>query len=179
MELLISVEATDELYSIIRGGPGYTWDQLNENIEKFYDIPNVEVVFAVTVMITNIFNLDKVYDWFTTHHAHRASISMSNVVVHPGYLNIGNMPEELKALAYDKIKHVPNLELWPSKSANSDEGEYQTGIESIRNGLMSSSDDVEECNKQWEWFLRYTADLDRLRKTDTLKYIPEIESYVR
>ena len=62
---------------------------------------------------------------------------------------------------------------------NSDEGEYQTGIESIRNGLMSSSDDVEECNKQWEWFLRYTADLDRLRKTDTLKYIPEIESYVR
>jgi len=179
VELLISVEATDELYSIIRGGPGYTWDQLNENIEKFYDIPNVEVVFAVTVMITNIFNLDKVWEWFATHHAHRASISMSNVVVHPGYLNIGNMPEELKALAYDKIKHIPNLERWPTNSANSDEGEYQTGIESIRNGLMLSNEDEQESDKQWNWFLKYTDDLDRLRKTDTLQYIPEIESYVR
>ena len=178
VELLISVEATDELYSIIRGGASYTWDQLNETIEKFYDIPNVEVVFAVTVMITNIFNLDKVYDWFTIHHAHRASISMSNVVVHPGYLNIGNMPEELKALAYDKIKHIPNLELWPVSSANADEGGYQTGIESIRNGLMTSSEDAAECEKQWNWFLKYTDDLDRLRKTDTLKYIPEIKSFV-
>jgi len=180
VELLISVEATDELYSIIRGGKNYTWDQLNDNIEKFYEIPNIEVVFAVTVMITNVFNLDKIWEWFDTHHRHRASISMSNVVVQPGYLNVANMPDELKALAYDKLKHIPEIVNWPVRSMNSFEGEYQTGIGSICDGLIrvDQEDNEEVREKQWKWFLQYTADLDRLRGTDTLKHIPEIGKYV-
>ena len=56
VELLVSVEATDELYSIVRGGP-HTWQQLNDNVEKFYEIENLEMVFAVTVMTTNLFDL--------------------------------------------------------------------------------------------------------------------------
>jgi MoaA/NifB/PqqE/SkfB family radical SAM enzyme len=39
VELLVSVEATDDLYSIVRGGK-YKWEQLNENIEHFYEVPN-------------------------------------------------------------------------------------------------------------------------------------------
>ena len=39
--------------TVLRGGP-YTWEQLNENVEKFYEIENLEMVFAVTVMATNI-----------------------------------------------------------------------------------------------------------------------------
>ena len=80
IELNISIEAVDELYSIVRGGP-YTWNSLQDNIEKFYEYDNIEVVFAVTVMNTNLFQLDKVWDWFEKYHMHRASISMSNVVV--------------------------------------------------------------------------------------------------
>ena len=88
IELLISIEASDELYSVIRGGK-YTFKELENNIEKFYTYDNIEVVFAVTVMLlTNIFKLDKVWNWFKEKHEHRASISMSNVVVNPGYLNI-------------------------------------------------------------------------------------------
>jgi hypothetical protein len=89
------------------------------------------------------------------------------------------MPEALKVLAYDKIKHIPYIEMWNPTSANAGEGEYQTGIESICDGLMTSTEDAAESEKQWNWFLKYTEDLDRLRKTDTLQYIPEIESYVR
>ena len=69
-------------------------------------------MFAVTVMPTNLFQLDKVWDWFEKYHMHRASISMSNVVVKPSYLNIAHMPQELKALAYDKIQHIPNECIW-------------------------------------------------------------------
>ena len=60
VELMVSVEATDELYSIVRGGP-YTWQQLNDNVEKFYEIENLEMVFAVTVMTTNLFDLAPTY----------------------------------------------------------------------------------------------------------------------
>ena len=80
IELLISIEAVDELYSIIRGGK-YTFKELENNIEKFYTYDNIEIVFAVTVMSLNIFGLDKVWKWFKEKHEHRASISMSNVVV--------------------------------------------------------------------------------------------------
>lgn len=175
VELLISVEATDELYSIVRGG-NYTWDQLNENIQKFYEIPNMEVVYAVTVMITNVFNLDKVWDWFNKYHVKHASISMSNVVVDPGYLDISCMPDELRTLALEKIASIPAETIWPAGSYHAEEHEYQTGIEAICDGLQRER--PLNADQQWKWFLQYTADLDRLRGTDTLKYIPEIEQYV-
>jgi MoaA/NifB/PqqE/SkfB family radical SAM enzyme len=179
VEILISVEATDELYSIIRGGK-YTWSQLKENIEKFYDIPNIEVVYAVTVMITNIFALADVWEWFDKYHKNRASISMSNAVVNPSYLDIGMMPPELKAIALDKMSKIPAIASWPENSYNynAEEFEYQTGIEAIRNGLLRElTIDENERDKNWKWFLQYTRDLDRLRGTDTFKYITEIQNY--
>lgn len=175
IELLISIEAVDELYSIVRGGPN-TWAELQENIEKFYDYENIEVVFAVTVMMTNIFELDKVWKWFRENHEHRASISMSNVVVDPAYLNIAYLPAELKALALDKIASIPSESIWPAGSYHAEESEYQTGIADIRKGLLTDVDEDTQ-QKQWKWFLQYTKDLDRLRGTNTLQYIKEMQHY--
>jgi radical SAM protein with 4Fe4S-binding SPASM domain len=175
IELLISIEATDNLYSVIRGG-NYTWDDLNDNLEKFYAEGNIEVTFAVTVMTTNIFNLDKVWDWFYTNHRKRASISMTNVVVTPAYLNIAHMPRELKDLALEKMEHIPSMEMWPISNSRVDMFEYQTGIDDIRAGLRRDVNE-EDATKYWDWFLKYTKDLDRLRDTDTFKSIPEMEKY--
>ena len=47
-----------------------------------------------------------------------------------------------------------------------------SGIDDIRRGLASATAD----DKQWQYFLKYTADLDRLRNTDTLKLIKEIQN---
>ena len=169
VELMVSVEATDELYSVIRGGE-HTWQDLNHNIEKFYEIENLEMVFAVTVMITNLFDLPNVWDWFNKYHATRASISMSNVVVNPSYLNIQNMPKNLKQRALEMLKDIPSEAYWPEGSYHREEFEYQTGIDDIRKGLQVEESDL----KMWEYFLQYTTDLDRLRGTDTFKLIPEI-----
>ncbi len=176
IELLISIEATDELYSIIRGGKGYQWSDLEDNLEKFYAEDNIEITFAVTVMITNIFNLDKVWDWFYNNHRKRASISMTNVVVNPAYLNIAHMPRELKNKALEKIEHLPNMEMWPITNSRVDTFEYQTGIDDIRAGLKRETNE-EEATKYWDWFVKYTKDLDRLRGTDTFANIPEMEKY--
>lgn len=176
IELLISIEATDDLYSVIRGGDNYSWDDLNDNLAKFYAEDNVEITFAVTVMTTNIFNLDKVWDWFYTNHRKRASISMTNVVVTPAYLNIAHMPRELKDLALEKMEHIPSMEMWPISNSRVDMFEYQTGIDDIRAGLRREVNE-EEATKYWDWFLKYTKDLDRLRDTDTFKSIPEMEKY--
>lgn len=175
IELLISIEATDDLYSVIRGG-NYTWDDLNDNLEKFYAEDNIEITFAVTVMTTNIFNLDKVWDWFYTNHRKRASISMTNVVVTPAYLNIAHMPRELKDLALEKMEHIPSMEMWPIANSRVEMFEYQTGIDDIRAGLRRDVNE-EEATKYWDWFLKYTKDLDRLRDTNTFKSIPEMEKY--
>jgi len=175
IELLISIEATDDLYSVIRGG-NYTWDDLNDNLEKFYAEDNIEITFAVTVMTTNIFNLDKVWDWFYTNHRKRASISMTNVVVTPAYLNIAHMPRELKNKALEKMEHIPSMEMWPIANSRVDMFEYQTGIDDIRAGLRRDVNE-EEATKYWDWFLKYTKDLDRLRDTNTFKSIPEMEKY--
>lgn len=175
IELLISIEATDDLYSVIRGG-NYTWDDLNDNLEKFYAEDNIEITFAVTVMTTNIFNLDKVWDWFYTNHRKRASISMTNVVVTPAYLNIAHMPRELKNKALEKMEHIPSMEMWPIANSRVDMFEYQTGIDDIRAGLRRDVNE-EEATKYWDWFLKYTKDLDRLRDTNTFKSIPEMENY--
>lgn len=176
VELMVSVEATDELYSIVRGGP-HSWQQLNENIEKFYEIENLEMVFAVTVMITNIFNLPAVWEWFNKYHATRASIAMSNVVVNPSYLNIAHMPDELKQQALEAISDIPSEAYWPEGSYHKEEFEYQTGIDDIRKGLAQHVD-AETADRNWRHFLQYTSDLDRLRNTNTLEYIQEVKQYV-
>lgn len=178
VELLVSIEGTEELYGIIRGGKKYTWEDLNNNIEKFYDIPNLEMVFAVTTMITNVFNLPKVWEWFDKYHKRRASIAMTNVVVNPPYLNIAHMPAELKQQALEAISVIPGETLWPDGSFHAESAEYQTGCDDIRSGLQREVDE-EEAQKYWKQFLQYTADLDRLRDTDTLQYIPEIKNYVQ
>ena len=175
IELNISIEATDELYSIIRGGP-YKWEELQDNIEKFYEYDNIEVVFAVTVMNTNVMHLDKIWDWFDANHKHRASISMSNVVVNPGYLNIAYLPEELKHIAMDKIARIPNEAIWPAGSYHEKEMQYGTGIENIKKGLCNTPD-ADEQKQYWEYFLQYTKDLDRLRGTNTFAEISEFQSY--
>mgnify|MGYP001085924722 CR=1 FL=1 len=171
VELMVSVEATDELYSVIRGGE-HTWQDLNHNIEKFYEIENLEMVFAVTVMISNVFDLPNVWEWFNKYHATRASISMSNVVVNPSYLNIANMPANLKQRALESIQHIPSEAWWPEGSYHSEEFEYQTGIDDIRKGLSVTEHD----QQQWKYFLQYTRDLDKMRNTDTFKLIPEIKN---
>jgi len=175
VELLISIEAVDELYSIIRGGK-YTWEDLNKNIDQFYEMDNVEVVFAVTVMSTNVFELDKIWDWFAKHHRKRASIAMTNVVVSPAYLNIANLPLELKQQALKKMENIPTSTIWPLDSHHVDMFEYQTGVADIRNGLKREVDPVEQ-KKRWKHFLQYTRDLDRLRKTDTFAAVPELAPY--
>lgn len=177
VEILISIEATDELYSIIRGGK-YTWQELNENIQRFYEIDNVEVVFAVTVMITNVFVLDKVWDWYYKYHRKYASISMTNVVVNPAYLNIAHIPSELKTMLIERLKDIPSSIMWPIEARLSDPNkfDYQTGIEDIIKGLQRPVD-AETQEKYWRQFIQYTSDLDRIRKTDTFALIPELQQY--
>ena len=47
-----------------------------------------------------------------------------------------------------------------------------TGIDDIRKGLETGSYN----ERNWQHFIQYTKDLDRLRDTDTFKYIPELQS---
>jgi hypothetical protein len=102
---------------------------------------------------------------------------MANVVVNPAYLNIAHMPRELKDLALEKLSHLPAMEMWPISNSNVDMFEYQTGIDDIRAGLTRDVDEA-DVTKYWDFYIKYTNDLDRLRSTDTFKEIPEFKPFV-
>jgi len=87
------------------------------------------------------------------------------------------MPRELKKLALEKISHLPSMEMWPISNSRVDMFEYQTGIDDIRAGLSRDVDEV-DVTKYWNWFVKYSNDLDRLRSTDTFKEIPEMKPFV-
>jgi len=82
------------------------------------------------------------------------------------------MPNNLRELALEKLKDIPSEAYWPVGSHHAEEFEYQTGIDDIRKGLSEGVYD----EKNWNWFLQYTRDLDRLRGTDTFKSIQEIKN---
>jgi hypothetical protein len=96
---------------------------------------------------------------------------MSNVVVNPSYLNIAHMPDNLRQQALEKLQDIPSEAYWPEGSYHAEEFEYQTGIDDIRKGLETGSYN----ERNWQHFIQYTKDLDRLRDTDTFKYIPELQ----
>ena len=84
-------------------------------------------------------------------------------------------PDTLKKLALEKIKNIPSKVNWPKQFRHIDSPVYRTGIDDIVNGLGLEVS-TEEQEKYWGYFLDYTADLDKLRDTDTLAYIPEIKN---
>ena len=84
----------------------------------------------------------------------------------------------LGKLAFDKLKHIPSETIWPEGSYHAEELGYQTGIDAIRAGLQRElTISQEEQELHWKHYIQYTKDLDKLRNTDTFKYIPEIKPY--
>jgi len=86
------------------------------------------------------------------------------------------MPDVLKYIMYDKLLSIPDQSIWPKGSYHVNEIHYQTGIHAIRDGLQVEVNEQEQ-EKQWDWFVKYTKDLDRLRGTNTFELIKELKLY--
>lgn len=169
--LNISVEATGDLYKYIRGSNLQSLDDLEQNIYWYDKFDNVKGHFSNTVNIYSIFDLQNLAEWMhrvTSNCKHwktldpaRTSESLveylepvqyDNLVKEPNYLDINNMPPNVKKDVLSKwTKDYPILR-------------------NLRKMLSQETYNEHE----WELFKQFTIELDRMRKTDIKKVLPEL-----
>ena len=174
--LNVSVEATDKLYQYIRGSTVQTIEDLERNLHWYDQFDNVKGHFSISVSIYNIFDLQNLANWierttidlkhWKTEIADRLSDSKTVyerphtfqiLVTKPAYLCINNMPPHLKQRAID---------CW--------DGMYHS-LDALREALTRPEYD----KNQWKLFKQFTRELDRIRGTNVLQYIPQLEGEIQ
>lgn len=169
----ISLEGVGELYSYIRGGNEFTFQQFEDQVKIFQTMESIEIFFAVTVQAYNITRLADIFRWFLKIRARTNEIFFKNVVVRPEYLNFGLLPAELHRLALERI-----LELDPPLGRYYTEGHDQADmgfgglIKRLKNGSGFTSEKSELLQRQ---FCQYTLDVDHLRQQSILDVLPEFD----
>ena len=169
----VSIEATGNLFSYIRGGDHYTFEDFHKNILEYASIESCHVHFANTVMIYNIFNLpylinymSDAFDMFNTVSSNtggkpsfKHEYKFNNIVHSPEYLKIDIMPKRLK----DKI--INHYEKFNYNS-----------LENIKQSLLVNEFDPNHTSL-WNKFLKYTIMLDKIRNTSLVNAEPEFTEY--
>ena len=164
VKLIVSVEGgTGKIYEYIRGGDLQTLEALRENIQWFDQFDNLIGSFNSAIQIYNIFDLNNLLEWFRDTvnasdrwHRDPNTFKFDCLVSDPAYPNINIMPNELKQRAIDII-YQKN-----SKCLNI-----------LRTALTKSSYN----EKQWNLFIKFTKELDKMRNTDIREVVPELKEY--
>ena len=168
----VSVEGTGTLYRYIRGSDVQSIEDLEKNLYWFDQFDNVQGHFSTAISIYNIFDLQNVADWqervtsnlkhWKTEVANRTSDNpywyerpnqFQLMVTKPKYLDPNNLPPHLKQRVidgWDKNYHL---------------------LDELKNKLTDTNYEVE----QWELFKKFTKELDKLRGTNVLEYIPQLK----
>lgn len=151
IQINASVDAYDNLNRYIRYPT--SWTSVENNMNKFIDMPNVDVQIHCTVQMYNILNLNTFFDWVLQHK--KAKLYL-NILNHPRSMNIRVLPKQLKEIAEERLK--PYLDLPKVK-------------QTIK--YMNDQDD----SKYLEEFFEYTLTLDEMRKQNFYKLVPEFKTY--
>ena len=164
VNLSVSMDGTDGVYEYIRGGNVMTLRELEENLQFFESFDNLRGSFNTTISTYNIFNLGNILDWIDSLKSKQIKRFLTDarnqkfecMVTSPAYLSIENMPSELKKLAREKLNKYP-----------------YANIDSIKTALANT----EYSQTQWQTFIDFTRDLDKLRDTNVVDVIPELTTY--
>lgn len=161
VDLYVSVEAVGELYRYIRGGDRFSIDHLESRLKWFREIPNCNLIFAVTVSVYNILRLSEVWRWFNEIRGATDELNMTNIVVRPNYLNFQILPENLRLIA---IRDLENSEI-PKGDA---------GRSLLLNALRKEYFDPITQRTLIAKFLKFNDEVDQLRQTRLLDVLPEL-----
>jgi len=151
IQINASIDAYGDLNRYIRYPTA--WVSVEKNMDKFVEMPNVEVQLHCTVQTYNILNLNQLFDWMKKYNNVKLYL---NILNHPQVLNIRILPKELKEIAEQRL--APYLDLPKVK-------------ETIN--YMNAQDDSQALSK----FFAYNNTLDSLRKQNFYDLVPEFKAY--
>ena len=100
VQIIVSVDAYGELNTYLR--PGSSWKKINETIDKFKNIEDVNIQLGKHAVITslNVLQLPQLIEWIVKTFGHFPGTGVFDVARYPEHLSVAYLPEEEK----DKIR---------------------------------------------------------------------------
>lgn len=175
VEIYLSIEGVGPAYQYIRAGENFSISDLEKNIEKLGQLPNVTIVYTFLSMVYNLGEINSFWSWYESVRKPGDEVSLSNMVVNPEYLNFQILPDEIKQQYFCEINEGPVPK-----------GEYDTGkrvirdvgIESILSGLEKrdyyDNDKLQVLRKQFRLF---NDKLDQIRNTSLHQALPRLSEW--
>ena len=159
VSICFSIEGTGELYRYIRGGK-YELEDFEYTLSEYDKLPNVQIMFNVTLQNYNIFNLPDLH--FFLHEMEdkyervSANSSFTTICNKPAYLSPLNLPDELRD------KAIKNLSLFE---------DFDKLVESMKSRTFNP--------ELWDTFINFTNDLDKMRGDSVVKAVPQLKEYFK
>jgi radical SAM protein with 4Fe4S-binding SPASM domain len=157
VSICFSIEGTGELYRYIRGGK-YELEDFEYTLSEYDKLPNVQIMFNVTLQNYNVFNLPDLH--FFLHEMEdkyervSANSSFTTICNKPAYLSPLNLPDDLRD------KAIKNLSLFE---------DFDKLVESMKKRTFNP--------ELWETFINFTNDLDKMRGDSVVKAVPELKEH--
>lgn len=100
VRMMISLDATDDLYEYIRYPA--VWSEITSNINDIKKYSNFKLLVHTVVQNLNILHLGKLIKWCQRNNLY----IQFDQITEPDYLQICNLPHETKKKAIDNLKHI-------------------------------------------------------------------------
>lgn len=157
VSLVFSIEGTGTRYSYIRGGK-YDIDQIEHNISKYNEIPDINLNFNVTLQNYNLLNLKELhatlFSWADKYSQVDATAAFTTICNKPDYLSPLNVPDKLRDKALEQLSDIKDFN-------------------NLCNSLQKRAFDPDK----WQTFIDFTRDLDLMRGDNILDHCPEFGEY--
>jgi len=157
VSICFSIEGTGRLYSYIRGGK-YKIEQLEETLSAYSKLDNVQIMFNVTLQNYNVFNLPELHNFLHELEDKYPRVSANNsfttICNQPSYLSPMNLPDNLRDQAVERLSLYDD---------------FKKLVRSMNKRTFNE--------EQWDIFINYTKDLDKLRGDNVVEAVPELKEY--
>lgn len=171
--VVVSIDATGELYRYMRGWPLFDFDHIDRQVRALVkEHPSIKVTISCTFQSLNAMSIEPLVDWFNALREEvrpvlkQAGGSLSlrfGFVTYPEAYMAGNLPDELKKLALEGLARAAAKA--PSDHAREDIEHCQMIVRTPANPDM------------WQRFIERTIALDTIRNADIRLAVPEMSGY--
>lgn len=168
IQIFASLDAIGALAEVIRNGT--KWSKIYQNLKTLKTM-DVELHFAPTISLLNIFYIDELIDLCAELEIDPHQIGMSNFLTTPEFYDARLLPDHLKEQAIHKLEvYKRNKCPLPYRAA------LHYGVEGWKNFLRN---EFPGDRKEHEaWLYRSTKLLDERRKEDFISVNPQYKEWL-
>jgi len=156
VRIMLSLESIESYNEYIRYPS--KWEIIENNFNKLKKLPNVSIIVNATLQNLNVLYFKKLIQWCNDNNLWLNW----DLLKSPDYLQITNLPVELRQLALTQIQDIEILN-----------GKPLTLFKNYLSSILTTELD----NDLWQKFVNITNARDKYRKTNIRDSLPEIGQY--